>query len=111
MRRNRGDLHHLLCGEFTEMRDLYGASMKKAKSGFNGWNDWSLPMRELLRDILRCKKRPPKFPFSFLFLSILFAFIGWTGITFIALNGPRIFKVDIGWHGVIHLVWPVRDSQ
>ena len=97
MRRNRGELHHLLCGEFTEMKDLYTASMKKAKSGFNGWNDWSLPMREIIKDICKCKKRPPRVPFSFLFLSILFAFIGWTGITFIALNGPRIFKVDIGW--------------
>ena len=94
MRRYRGDIHHILCGEFTEMKDLYVANMVKAKPEFNRWNTWSLPMREIINDILKCKKKLPKFPFSFLFLSILFALIGWTGITFIALNGPRIFKVN-----------------
>ena len=95
MRRNRGDIHHILCGEFTEMKDLYVANMKKANLEINKWNTWSLPMREIVSDILKCKKKPPTFPFSFIFLSILFAFIGWTGITFIALNGPKIFKVNI----------------
>ena len=50
-------------------------------------------MREILNSVVKCKARPPKLPFSFLFLSILFIFIGWTGITYIALNGPIIFRV------------------
>ena len=44
---------------------------------------------------MKKKRRLPELPFSFYFLSLLFLFVGWSGFSYIALNGPRVFMVRL----------------
>ena len=95
MRRLRGDREFK--EEFAMMKKLHAANMKQAKSHHNVGKTWSVPLQDIVSDTIKMKKKPPKLPFSFIFLSILFSFIGWSGITYIALNGPKLFTVRIGF--------------
>ena len=46
---------------------------------------------------MKKKRRLPELPFSFYFLSLLFLFVGWSGFSYIALNGPRVFMVRLNF--------------
>ena len=91
MRRLRGDREFK--EEFSMMKSLHEANMEKAMCKSNQGKTWSVPLETIATDAIKKKKKPPKLPFSFMFLAILFSFIGWSGITYIALNGPRLFIV------------------
>ena len=54
---------------------------------------WSAPIGAILSDVLKRRRRLPKPPFSFLFLVILYTCIGWSGLTYVTLNGPKLFEV------------------
>ena len=54
---------------------------------------WSAPISTILSDVLRQGKKFPKPPFSFWFLVALYVCIGWSGLTYVTLNGPKLFEV------------------
>ena len=91
MRRLRGDREFK--EEFDMMKKLHTANMEQARSHHNAGKNWSEPLQNIVSDIIKGKRKPPKLPFSFIFLATLFSFIGWSGITYIALNGPKLFTV------------------
>ena len=91
MRRLRGEAKFR--EEFAEMREMYGAAMKLARARPSLGRNWSVPMGEIVDDSMKKKRRLPELPYSFYFLSILFFFVGWSGFSYIALNGPRVFMV------------------
>ena len=91
MRRIRGDAEFR--DEFEKLRTVYEANRKLATSKANLGKTWSVPVGEIVDDAVRRRRRLPKPPFSFLFLSVLFAFVGWSGFSYLALNGPEVFEV------------------
>ena len=95
MRRLRGDREFK--EEFEMMKKLHAANMEQATSQHNEGKTWSVPLQNIVSDTIKRKRKPPKLPFSFIFLAILFFFIGWSGITYIALNGPKLFTVRISF--------------
>ena len=99
MRRVRGDAEFE--DEFKKMKALYKANMNQATSKANVGKTWSVPMSEIVDDAIKRKRRLPKPPFSFLFLSILFALVGYSGFSYLALNGPEVFEVRMTDHGAL----------
>jgi len=88
--------------EFSMMKSLHAANMEQAASKHNMGKTWSVPLQNILSDTIKGKRKPPKLPFSFIFLAILFSFIGWSGITYIALNGPKLFVNQAEHLGIDH---------
>ena len=91
MKKLRGDAQFR--EEFAQMKEMYGATITLARSHETVGRNWSVPLGEIMNDSMKKKKRLPKLPFAFYFLSILFFFVGWSGFSYIALNGPRVFMV------------------
>ena len=83
--------------EFEQMKELYGKTITLARTHKALEKNWSLPMSEVVFESMKKKKRLPELPFSFYFLSILFFFVGWSGFSYIALNGPRVFMVRLDY--------------
>ena len=92
MRRVRGDAEFM--DEFEKLKAVYEANRKLAASKPNLGRTWSTPVGEIMNDAVKRRRRLPKPPFSFLFLSVLFAFLGWSGFSYLALNGPEVFEVS-----------------
>ena len=101
MRRLRGDREFK--EELAMMKNLHAANMEQAKSQHNEGKTWSVPLKKILSDVIMRRRKPPQLPFSFIFLIILFFFIGWSGIHYIALNGPKVFAVRIFLYQLLHL--------
>ena len=93
MRRLRGNSGFR--AEFEQMKELYGKTMTLARSQQTQDRNWSLPMNEIVFKSMKKKKMLPELPFSFYFLSVLFFFVGWSGFSYIALNGPKVFMVSL----------------
>ena len=91
MKKIRGDAEFR--NEFEKLRKVYESNRKLATSKANLGKTWSVPVAEIVDDAVKRRRRLPKPPFSFLFLSVLFAFVGWSGFSYLALNGPEVFEV------------------
>ena len=91
MKKIRGDAEFR--NEFEKLRKVYESNRKLATSRANLGKTWSVPVAEIVDDAVKRRRRLPKPPFSFLFLSVLFAFVGWSGFSYLALNGPEVFEV------------------
>ena len=92
MRQIMGDTEYIQ--ELRKMKFAYKKKMEQANSGRKVGKTWSAPLSTILCDFLRQKKKLPKPPFSFLFLVILYICIGWSGLTYVTLNGPKLFEVS-----------------
>ena len=93
MRRIRGEADFK--DESKKLKAVYEANRKLAKSKANLGKTWSVPVVEIVDDAVKRRRGLPKPPFSFLFLSVLFAFVGWSGFSYLALNGPEVFEVEL----------------
>ena len=91
MRRIRGDSEYLK--EFTLMNFAHKKMMEQAETKQNHGNNWSIPLRTIVVDVVTYKRKLPRPPFSFTFLVVLYLCLGWCGLPYIALNGPKIFEV------------------
>ena len=91
MRRIRGDEH------FSDEFDLLKFARKKlidqTETKLNKGNNWSVPLQTIVTDVVTRKRRIPRPPFSFAFLVVLYTATGWSGLTYITLNGPQLFQV------------------
>ena len=91
MRRIRGDEN------FSDEFDLLKFARKKlidqTETKLNKGNNWSLPLQIIVTDVVTRKRRIPRPPFSFAFLVVLYTATGWSGLTYITLNGPQLFQV------------------
>ena len=76
--------------EFEKLKYVHKKMMGQAKTQHQSGKTWSEPLTTIFENIIR--GRIPKPPFSFVFLFILYLFIGWSGLTFITLNGPKLFQ-------------------
>ena len=91
MRRIRGDGEYI--NEFTLMKFAHKKMMEQAESKHNRGNNWSVPLHTIMNDVVTRKRRLPRPPFSFVFLVVLYTCTGWSGLTYITLNGPKMFQV------------------
>ena len=73
--------------DFEDLCLAYEMNSTRAK-------DWSVPVKNIVADVLRGKRSPPTPPFSFVFLFILFVLIGWSGFTHLTLNATSLFEVS-----------------
>ena len=97
MRRIYGDERFL--EEFEKLKFVHGMMMTQARSNRNSSRKWSEPLGNTLADLVKGRQKIPKPPFSFTFLFIQYLFIGWSGMLYITLNGPKLFSnqaEDIG---------------
>ena len=81
LRRIRGDTEFI--NEFMFMKFAHMKMIEQTESKQNRGNT----------EVVTQKRRLPRPPTSFAFLFILNACIGWSGLAYIALNGPKIFQV------------------
>ena len=93
MKRIRGDSQYL--NEFTMMKFAHKKMMEQAETKQNRGNNWSVPLRTIVVDVMTHKRKIPRPPFSFTFLVVLYTCTGWSGLTYITLNGPKIFEVNL----------------
>ena len=79
MRKIRGDIDY-----FDEFKLL-----KLAHENVNTGDSSSVPLHTVVNEILSGQRMIPR---SFTFLVVFFALKGWSGIAYILINGPKIFK-------------------
>ena len=89
MRRVRGEAEFR--DEFEKMKKVYEANRRLATSKANLGKTWSVSVADIVDGAVK-RRSIPRPPFSFLFLSVLFAFVGWSGFSYLALNGPEVFE-------------------
>ena len=78
--------------EFEKLKYVQKKMMGQAKRKRQSGETWSEPLTTIFENIIRGRKKIPRLPFSFVFLFILYLCIGWSGLTFITLNGPKLFQ-------------------
>ena len=91
MRNIRGESEFV--DEFNLMKFAHKKMMEQAESKQNRGNNWSVPLHSIVTDMVTRKRKLPRPPFSFEFLVVLYTCSGWSGMTYITLNGPNIFEV------------------
>ena len=91
MRKIMGDTEYIQ--ELRKMKFAYKKKMEQANSERQVGKTWSAPLGTILADVLKQKRKIPKPPFSVVFLVILYICIGWSGLTYVTLNGPKLFEV------------------
>ena len=67
---------------------------------------WSVPLATVVADAVKGRTKLPEPPLSFVFLVILYICIGWSGLTYVTLNGPKLFKVTCKSKTLAHIHSP-----
>ena len=92
--------------ELGKMKLAYKKNMELAKESEEMGKIWSVPLA-IIAGVVKREKKLPKPPLSFLFLVVLYIFMGWSGLTYVTLNGPKLFEVDckcgVGRHSSLRI--------
>ena len=79
--------------EVEKKKLAHKKNMGTAKGSNEMGKTWSVPLASIVADFVKGKKKLPEPPLSFVFLVLLYICIGWSGLTYVTLNGPKLFKV------------------
>ena len=79
--------------EVEKKKLAHKKNMGTAKGSGEVGKTWSVPLASIAADVVKGKKKLPEPPLSFVFLVLLYICIGWSGLTYVTLNGPKLFEV------------------